>query len=147
MSTLDPEATVAVSFEVPHSRLDEFHNCWTEFQTGQRFDHYLQLRSQDLQKCADSLRKMVDFVTRTGFSTGGAHVMAGLLGSLYNGDRVRWDASGLTRLDYAWAEHCFNVQRLHTYGGCEVHSYFEDGGRIWEQMIKDYGLEKRRRTR
>jgi hypothetical protein len=62
-------------------------------------------------------------------------VIASVLASLYNGYRFKVDLTELRILDREHFEHVLNVLRLDREGGREVHTYFEQGGRIWEEEI------------
>lgn len=78
----------------------------------------------------------------------GAAVFARLLASLYNGDRVKMDASRLIfTLDCENFEHAMNVIRLCRATSREPHSFFVDGNRLFEQMIAQWGFEKKRKAR
>lgn len=77
--------------------------------------------------------------TQTG---SGARVCASILGSCYNGNRIKVDLTDLRLLDSELLEHVLNVLKLDFLCVQEVHTYFEDGGAIWERMIKDWDLEK-----
>ena len=84
---------------------------------------------------------------RTTRSTSGGRVCATLLASLYNGYRVKFDASDLRVLDQVLFEHAMNTMRLCYELNAEPHTFFQDGGRLFEEMIETWGLEKKRRAR
>src|SRR3546814_8712878 len=85
-------------------------------------------------------------------------LLAQLLGSLYNGGRVKANlGDALSGIDADVFEHVLTVFRLHATGGHEIHTYFDrgqplhdprlgDGGNaVFERIITEYRLEKRRR--
>lgn len=72
--------------------------------------------------------------------TGQAGVIAAFLLGLYNGHRFKFDLTDLRRLDGALHDDCLAVLRMDHVPRQEVHQYFVDGGRRFEQMAKDWGL-------
>jgi hypothetical protein len=82
---------------------------------------------------------------RQHLGTSGGRVCATLLASLYNGDRVKFDVSDLRRLDEDLFEHAINTMRLCYELNAEPHTFFTEGGRLFEEMIERWGLEKKRR--
>lgn len=101
------------------------------------------LRHADLTECAKSLEFLVNEVLR--HPSGGTERAAAFLASLYNGHRVKCDLSGIFALDSSFFEHTLNVMRLCFETHREPHSFFANGNEIFERIIKQYGLEKRRR--
>ncbi len=101
------------------------------------------IRAADLAQCLKSLEFCVNAVlTRP---SGGTARIAAFLASLYNGSRVKVDLSGIFALDMEHFAHVQNVIRLCYESGREPHSFFKKGNDIFERIIADYGLEKRRR--
>ena len=88
----------------------------------------------------NSLEIVLDVATNQ--SGSGARVCATVLASCYDGSRVKVDLTDLRLLDSRLFEHVLNVLRLDHICAQEVHQYFTNGGETWEQMIKDWGLEK-----
>jgi len=70
--------------------------------------------------------------------TGQAGVVARFLLNLYNGNRFPFDNTDLRRLDYDLCEDCFAVLRMDSRPVQEVHTYFENGSKIWEQLAKSW---------
>jgi hypothetical protein len=101
------------------------------------------IRAAELAQCIDSLKFCVKAVLER--PSGGTARIAQFLASLYNGDRVRADVSGIGALDGEHFQHLMNVLRLCFETHREPHSFFKNGNAIFEQIIADYGLEKRRR--
>ena len=115
------------------------------FMASDTFERAEAARNADLARCRESLVKCVNFVRQ--HHANSTRFIASVLCSLYNGERVKVDLSHIGLLDVEWAQHVINVIRLHYEGGLrEPHTYFENGGQIFEQIIADYGLEKRRRA-
>lgn len=104
------------------------------------------LRHANLSECMKSLEFLVNEVLR--HPSGGTARIAAFLASLYNGHRVKCDLSEISALDCNFFEHFQNVLRLCFETHREPHSFFQEGNRIFEQIIERYGLEKKpRRTR
>lgn len=64
------------------------------------------------------------------------HVAAFLLG-LYNGTRFKFDLTDFRCVDTAIFLDCLEVLKMDHCPVQEVHLYFKDGGKIWEQLAKD----------
>lgn len=101
-------------------------------------------RNADHQGQIESLRKLLDIAMTS--DSGQARVIASVLASCYNGYRVKVDLTDLRLLDADLFEHVINVLRLDNSPVQEVHNYFDNGGAVWEQMIKRWGLEKPQRA-
>lgn len=74
--------------------------------------------------------------------------VAGFLLGLYNGNRFKFDLTDFRCIDTAIFLDCLEVLKMDHTPVREVHLYFEDGGRIWEQLamdwrIRDYTKEKK----
>jgi hypothetical protein len=70
------------------------------------------------------------------------HVASFLLG-LYNGDRFKFDLTDFRCLDRKIFNDCMAVLAMDYQPAQEVHTYFENGGQIWEQLAKDWGIPDR----
>ncbi len=103
-------------------------------------------RNAELEDCVKSVAALLN-TARRHVGTSGGRVCATLLASLYNGDRVKFDVSDLRRLDQELFEHAMNTMRACYELNREPHTFFENGGRIFEEMIATWGLEKKRRAR
>lgn len=66
--------------------------------------------------------------------------VAKLLLGCYNGYRFPFDLTNLRSLDYTIMNDCLAVLRMDANCYQEVHCYFENGGRIFEQLADDLGL-------
>ena len=102
-------------------------------------------RDARLDVCLKSAEIALNWTTRHNCS--GARIFATLLASLYNGNRVKLDVSDLRGLDAGNFEHALNVIRLSFETHSEPHTWFQNGGRIFEKMIDDWGMDKKRRAR
>lgn len=74
--------------------------------------------------------------------TGQSERVARILLGLYNGPRFPLDLTNLRSLDYPIMEDVIAVLRMDANALQEVNCYFEDGGRIFEQLAADWGLNK-----
>ncbi len=93
----------------------------------------------DRQLGADALRRLLPIAQG---STGQSERVARILLSLYNGHRFPLNLTTLRGFDYAILEDVLAVLRMDANAYQEVHRYFEDGSRIFEQLAKDWGFEK-----
>lgn len=132
---------VAVELTIPRADLQKLH----AFMAGDTWEKAENAREAKLDQCLRSLEIALTVAT-THYGTSGGRVLATLLASMYNGNRVKFDVSDLKSLDMANFEHALNCMRLCQETHREPHQFFENGGRLFEQMIKDWGLEKKRRA-
>ena len=75
-------------------------------------------------------------------NSGQSRRVACLLLGCYNGTRFPFDLTHLRSLDCALMDDCLAVLRMDANCYQEVHTYFENGGRIFEQLASDWNLEK-----
>lgn len=73
--------------------------------------------------------------------TGQSSVVARFLLNLYNGDRFPFDMTDFRRLDSRVFDDCLAVLKMDAQPAKEVHNYFENGGKIWEQLAADWGFK------
>ena len=136
------EGNICITVTLPRAKFEKFDammdsDAWEKAQA---------LRQANLAQCCKSLEVALDWALHHDCS--GAGVFARLLASLYNGERVQvnmWRLCGV--LDSGNFEHAMNVIRLCGETGREPHTFFVNGGEIFEKMISDWGLEKKRRAR
>lgn len=131
---------VRVSVILPRANLQKLH----DFMSVDTWEKAEAARKARLDDCLKSLEIAVNFAIR--HDTSGARVFATLLASMYNGARVKFDVSDLKLLDRANLEHAMNSIRLCQETNREPHQFFQDGGKLFEQMIRDWKLEKKRGT-
>ncbi|MBW7903802.1 MAG: hypothetical protein H3C26_20225 [Rhodocyclaceae bacterium] len=98
-------------------------------------------REARLDECLSSAEVALNQALRE--SGSGAKVLANVLASLYNGYRVKFDVSDLLLLDAANFEHAINCMRLSFETRSEPHTWFQNGGELFERMIKAWGFEKK----
>jgi len=135
-----PEGMRHVTLEIEASKLEKLH----AFMAGDTYEKAKEVQDARIEKCIDSLLACVRFVRQ--HHANSTRFIASVICSLYNGERVKVDLSDIGLIDAVWAEHVINVIRLHYDGGLrEPHTYIKDGGRIFEEIIAQYGFEKRRR--
>jgi DNA-binding TFAR19-related protein (PDSD5 family) len=72
--------------------------------------------------------------------SGQCKIVANFLLSCYNGNRFKFDLTDFRCLDHELFQDCLTVLRMDYQPQQEVHCYFKDGSRIWEQLAKDWGI-------
>jgi hypothetical protein len=132
---------ITVTLTLDPDKVDKLH----AFMASDSWEKAEAARKADLDGCLDSLQHAVDVAT-THYGTSGGRVFATFLASLYNGNRVKADVSDITALDRANFEHLLNILRLRYETHREPHQFFENGGDLFEKIITDWKLEKRRRA-
>lgn len=70
------------------------------------------------------------------------HVAAFLLG-LYNGRRFPFDLTDLRCVDLKIFEDCMTVLQMDFQPAKEVHTYFQNGGQVFEQLAQDWRVPDR----
>ena len=136
------EGYISVTTTMPRAKFEKFNAAmhsddWEKRQA---------LRNAELQECVESIGVAMDWAMK--HDCGGAATFARLLASLYNGNRVQMDASRLVfSLDATNFEHAMNVIRLCHETSREPHTFFQNGGELFETMIANWGFEKKRRAR
>lgn len=115
-----------------------------EFMNGDSWEKAQEIRKADLSRCLKSIEIAVTWALR--HDTSGARVFATLLSSMYNGNRVKFDVSDLKLLDRENFEHAINCMRICQELHREPHQFFEKGSELFERIIKDWKLEKKRRA-
>lgn len=78
-------------------------------------------------------------------ATGQSKRVALFLLALYNSYRFPFDMTNLRSLDAAILNDCLSVLRMDANAYQEVHLYFPNGGKVFEQLAKDWGIESTRR--
>lgn len=136
----DPDEMEAVSVTVRRRDLPRLY----QFMELDTIEEAEALRKANMRGQIDSLAELVN-IALTHCGTSGGRRVATLLASMYNGDRVKFDASDLRCLDVTLFEHCMNAIRLCTENNREPHQFFENGGAVFEEIIRRWGLEKKRK--
>jgi len=134
------DGMVRVSVTLPRADLPKLH-AWMDSDT---FEKAEAARKARLDDCLKSLEIAVNWALK--HDTSGARVFATMLASMYNGMRVKFDVSDLKLLDAGNFEHALNCMRLCQATNREPHQFFEKGGALFEQIIRDWKLEKKRRA-
>lgn len=137
---LDPDKMVKFTLTLPETDLRKLQT----FMSSDNYEKAEALRAADIEECTKSLEHCVNYASREYGS--GAMVFAQFLASLYNGNRVKADVSGIRSLDRRNFEHLMNVLRLCVIAQQEPHSFFKNGNDIFENIILRHGLEKRRKS-
>ena len=136
------EGYISITATIPRDKFEKFNAAmhsddWEKRQA---------LRNAELQECVESIGVAMDWAMK--HDCGGAATFARLLASLYNGNCVQMDASRLVfSLDATNFEHAMNVIRLCHETSREPHTFFQNGGELFETMIANWGFEKKRRAR
>ena len=130
-----------VEITIPRSDLPKLY----AFMASDSWEKAEAARHADLTQCLKSIEIALTIATRH-HGTSGGRVFATLLASMYNGNRFKFDVSDLKSLDMANFEHALNSMRLCQELHREPHQFFENGGELFETMIKNWGLEKKRRA-
>ena len=131
---------VTVTLTIEKEKYAKLH----AFMSSDTWEEAERVRKLKLEECVESLNHCVDIALKH-VGTSGGRVLATFLASLYNGNRVKVDASDIMSLDEANFEHLMNVLRLRYETHTEPHSYYANGGELFEEIITRWGLEKRRR--
>ena len=75
-------------------------------------------------------------------NTGQSGVVASFLLGLYNGYRFPFDMTDFRRLDIALFDDCMLVLKMDRAPAQDVHCYFEDGGKVFEALARNWGKTK-----
>lgn len=138
----EPDEYVEVKLTLPRAQLAKLN----AFMAGDEWERAQAARQANLEQCVESVGVLLN-TAREHLGTSGGRVCATVLASLYNGERVKCDLSDLKRLDLALFEHALNTLRACYELSLEPHQFFADGSRLIEELIADWGLEKKRRRR
>lgn len=84
-----------------------------------------------------ALRRLFDVAQR---DTGQAKVIAKFLLGCYNGLRFPFDLTDFRAIDHDLFLDCLAVLKMDSQAQQEVHLYFPDGGRKFEQMAEDWRI-------
>lgn len=103
-----------------------------------QMQHY---RVEAEQLRADGVPALQRLVTVARGDTGQASTIARFLLGLYNDRRFPFPMTNLRSIDTELFDDCMTVLAMDARA-CqqEVHLYFKDGLRIWEEMAKDWGV-------
>ena len=75
--------------------------------------------------------------------TGQARIIARFLANLYNGYDFQFDLTDFRALDQDLFVHCLHVLIMDHRCVKEVHQYFDNGGKRWENMIAYHRLRSK----
>jgi hypothetical protein len=76
-------------------------------------------------------------------NTGQCRYVAAFLLGLYNGTRFPFDLTNLRAVDSEIFDDCMAVLQMDSQPAKEVHTYFNDGGKIFEQLADDWQIVDR----
>lgn len=95
---------------------------------------------QASQDQIEALKRL--WIIANGHSGQCRHVAGFLLG-LYNGERFPFDLTGFRSLDTDIFADCLSVLEMDNCPAQEVHEYFPDGGRLFENLARDWNVRDR----
>lgn len=133
--------TVRMTLEVPADRQDAFMRLWRDFiGADTRHDEAIRQNAADRNQGIASLRKLVEVAQGR---SGQCRYIARFLAGLYNGPRFPFDLTDLRPIDDELFEHALAVLRMDHAPQKEVHNFFVDGSKLWEErIIGDWELDK-----
>lgn len=138
MQRPDSEEMTAVTLRLPNSKLAKL-DAFLQSDTWEKAEA---ARLAGLEGRVSSVAVVLE-TARRHLGTSGGRVCATVLASLYNGDRVKFDLSDTRRLDSVLFEHVMNTIRCCYELNREPHQFFVNGGALLEELIEQWGLEKR----
>jgi hypothetical protein len=129
---------VQVTLEIDADRQEVFSRMVSEFFRGEtKHDEAIRARAKDQEQGVASLKRLYEVAQG---HSGQCRYIAEFLAGVYNGSRFPFDLTNLRCLDPELVEHCLAVLRMDARCEGEVHTYFEDGGRLWAEMIERWGI-------
>lgn len=133
----DPARRVKVTMDLFEPEVEKLH-AWMH---SDNYEQVQALRKDDIKLWQDSLEYCVNYAMREYGS--GALVIAKVLVSLYNSKIVKVGlVDDLWSLDAVNFEHCMNAIRLCFELHMEPHSFFQNGGELFQFIIKRHKLRK-----
>lgn len=141
-----PPTMLRITVDVPGDKREQFHALWQQILNDEEAPLNQQVRTAQTDRTAirdagvAALRRLLPVAQR---DTGQSRIVARLLAGLYNGRRFPFDLTDLRSLDTALFEDAMALVRMDArLTEKEIHCYFENGGRIFEEMIADWGFEE-----
>lgn len=140
-----PPTMLRITVDVPGDKREQFHALWQQILNDDEAPLNQQVRTAQTDRTAmreagvAALRRLLPVAQR---DTGQSRIVARLLAGLYNGRRFPFDLTDLRSLDTALFEDAMALVRMDArLTEKEINCYFESGGRIFEEMIDDWGFE------
>lgn len=140
-----PPTMLRITVDVPGDKREQFHALWQQILNDEEAPLNQQVRTAQTDRTAmreagvAALRRLLPVAQR---DTGQSRIVARLLAGLYNGRRFPFDLTDLRSLDTALFEDAMTLVRMDArLTEKEIYCYFENGGRIFEEMIDDWGFE------
>lgn len=138
-----PPRIVKITVDVPAEKQEQFHQLWQQILSDEEAPINQQVQAADkkrkntMEEGKAALFRLYEVAQR---DTGQCRVIARFLVGLYNGSRFPFDLTDLRTIDHSLFEDCMAVLRMDArHCVQEVHNYFDNGGRRWEEMIKNWG--------
>lgn len=88
----------------------------------------------------EGLEALIRLVTIAQNNSGQCKTVANFLLSCYNGTRFKFDLSDFRSLDLEIFEDCLLVLKMDYKPVREIHTYFKDGGDMFEKLAKDWKI-------
>lgn len=141
---------VKVTVDIPVEKQEQFHQLWTQILSDEEAPINQQVlaaektRQNVMEEGKAALYRLYDVAQG---DTGQCRVIARFLAGLYNGTRFPFDLTDLRTVDGTLFEDCMATLRMDArHCVQEVHNYFDNGSRRWENMIRDWKLETAAKT-
>lgn len=136
-----PRESVELTVVVPADREEAFTRMWHEVVSGRSpQDQAIRDRAKSRNQSVASLRELVRVAQG---NSGQCRYIARFLAGCYNGPRFPFDLTDLRPIDDELFEHALAVLRMDHAPEKEVHNYFVDGSKLWEEdIIGRWDLDK-----
>ena len=147
MNTFVPRQVLKITVDVPAEKQEQFHRLWEQILSdgdapiNQQVKVTQATRESVLEEGKAALFRLYEIAQG---DTGQSRVIARFLVGLYNSSAYPFDLTDLRTIDDKLFEDCMALLHMDArHCVQEVHTYFEDGGRKWEQMISDWNMDKK----
>lgn len=142
-----PPRIVQITVDVPAEKQEQFHRLWQQILSDEEAPVNQQVQAADRQRknaMEDGKAALFRLYKVAQGDTGQCRTIVRFLVGLYNGSAYPFDLTDLRTIDHALFEDCMAVLRMDArHCVQEVHNYFDDGDRKWQQMISDWNLKDR----
>ena len=150
MNSIVREQRVKITVDVPAEKREQFHRLWEQILSDEEAPINKEVvviqatRESVLEEGKAALFRLYEIAQG---DTGQSRVIARFLVGLYNGSAYPFDLTDLRTIDDKLFEDCMALLRMDArHCVQEVHNYFDDGSRRWENMIRDWKLETASKT-
>jgi len=130
--TSKPISTQALRRETPSPEaLEKFHQLLVERARRDAERPKIQAEGEA------ALRRLFDVANG---HSGQCEIIAKFLLGCYNGDRFPFDLTDFRAIDSALFDDCLAVLKMDAAPQREVHTFFPNGGKMFEKLVKDWGI-------